>query len=142
MTKRKVDGLLVECCGCRKMLPRGQFRRRTRLCRDGIRRVELRSRCRGCEKPEKAASRAVRRERTVGTYSPEDVRRLSLSQGYACVTCRRDLRVVGYHVDHIVPVSKGGLNVASNIQLLCPRCNLRKGARMTGRMTGRMRHPS
>ena len=130
VARRKIDGLLVECHGCKKMLPRGQFRRRTRVCRDGVRRVELRPRCRSCEKPEKAALAAVRRSRVVGRYTAADVRELAVSQRYRCVGCTRDLRVVGYHVDHVVPLARGGLNVRGNIQLLCPRCNLRKGVRV------------
>lgn len=34
-----------------------------------------------------------------------------------------------YHVDHIMPLALGGRNIAENIQLLTPRCNLRKSAK-------------
>lgn len=33
-------------------------------------------------------------------------------------------------VDHIVPVSKGGLSEPENLQTLCWRCNRAKGAKM------------
>lgn len=35
-------------------------------------------------------------------------------------------------VDHIVPVSKGGLSVPENLQTLCWRCNRTKGAKIIG----------
>lgn len=34
-----------------------------------------------------------------------------------------------YHIDHIVALARGGANEVANLQLLCPRCNLKKGAR-------------
>ncbi len=30
-------------------------------------------------------------------------------------------------VDHVVPISKGGLDVITNMQLLCRKCNTEKG---------------
>lgn len=33
------------------------------------------------------------------------------------------------HCDHIVPLSKGGKTVLENLQTLCARCNLSKGAK-------------
>lgn len=30
------------------------------------------------------------------------------------------------HIDHIVPISKGGPHIDSNFQLLCAHCNLSK----------------
>ena len=32
------------------------------------------------------------------------------------------------HIDHIIPVSKGGKTVESNLQVLCANCNMAKGA--------------
>lgn len=47
--------------------------------------------------------------------------------GYACGWCgsRRDLTV-----DHIHPVSLGGLDDPTNLQTLCRSCNCSKGARL------------
>lgn len=36
---------------------------------------------------------------------------------------------VKLHVDHIVPVSRGGKSVMSNLQTLCEDCNCGKGNR-------------
>ena len=37
---------------------------------------------------------------------------------------------VKLHVDHILPVSKGGKTEISNLRTLCERCNLGKGAKI------------
>lgn len=35
-----------------------------------------------------------------------------------------------YHVDHVIPLVKGGSNGPENIVCSCPPCNLRKGAKI------------
>jgi 5-methylcytosine-specific restriction endonuclease McrA len=44
-----------------------------------------------------------------------------------CAYCRACLDA-GFHVDHIKPLSAGGLHEPGNVQLLCPTCNVRKWA--------------
>lgn len=50
------------------------------------------------------------------------------SQNGVCVYCGSDISKV-FHVDHIMPISKGGGNEKENLQLLCAGCNLSKGAK-------------
>lgn len=42
--------------------------------------------------------------------------------------CDIECSANNYHADHIVPYSKGGPTSVSNGQLLCPSCNVKKGA--------------
>ena len=54
---------------------------------------------------------------------------LRRAQGNRCVYCGVNLRAKATHIDHIIPLAQGGPHVMANWQLLCHRCNLRKGAR-------------
>lgn len=65
-----------------------------------------------------------------GSHSKDDVAALMVEQRGCCAACRCDLGKSGYHVDHMMPLSKGGANDKSNLQLLCPTCNRRKGAKL------------
>ena len=71
-----------------------------------------------------------RRERKrTGIISSERIKKLVLLQKGNCYYCGKQLSEYGFHVDHIIPLSKGGTNTNDNIQLLCPRCNLSKGSK-------------
>ena len=52
--------------------------------------------------------------------------------GFTCQLCGRSPRTgdnVKLHVDHILPISKGGRTEPDNLQVLCRDCNLGKGTR-------------
>lgn len=53
--------------------------------------------------------------------------------GYKCLKCGKDYSL---SVDHIVPVSKGGLNIISNLQTLCTSCNSSKRDKIADYRTG------
>ena len=48
--------------------------------------------------------------------------------GHRCEYCRlaQESQVATFPVDHVVPVSLGGLSELINLALACPRCNARK----------------
>lgn len=46
--------------------------------------------------------------------------------GYRCRKCGR--KTNDLEIDHIIPIAKGGKTVYDNLQTLCHRCNVRKGA--------------
>jgi 5-methylcytosine-specific restriction endonuclease McrA len=48
------------------------------------------------------------------------------AHGFKCKWCGRDSGDVKLEIDHIVPVSKGGLTEKRNLQVLCRECNCGK----------------
>jgi HNH endonuclease len=50
------------------------------------------------------------------------------SQQGLCAYCDCELNG-DYHVEHMTPLSRGGMHDWSNIALACPTCNLRKNAK-------------
>lgn len=53
--------------------------------------------------------------------------------GGVCMKCGKKVRRDSFHVDHIVPVARGGDEWdLANLECSCPECNLRKGAKVDG----------
>ena len=53
---------------------------------------------------------------------------------YTCKCCGLSVKEepnLLLEIDHIIPVSKGGLTTEENLQTLCWRCNRSKGAKIT-----------
>lgn len=46
---------------------------------------------------------------------------------FTCQYCGRKAPEVQFHIDHILPVSKGGSKDESNLILACDECNIGKG---------------
>jgi hypothetical protein len=49
---------------------------------------------------------------------------------FKCVLCNADLMEKEPHIDHIIPLYKGGGSETSNLQALCWECNLKKGTKI------------
>jgi 5-methylcytosine-specific restriction endonuclease McrA len=69
-----------------------------------------------------------RRRGASGMFTAEQIKKLFELQKGKCVCCRKDI-TDGFHRDHITPITKGGSNDISNIQLLCANCNKSKSAK-------------
>lgn len=53
---------------------------------------------------------------------------------YTCCSCNNSIYNepnLLLEIDHIIPLSKGGLTEKSNLQTLCWKCNRKKGSKIT-----------
>ena len=70
-----------------------------------------------CKNQRKLMTKALRKE-------------IMLRDNYTCQICGKYMPdEVGLHIDHIIPVSKGGKTIVSNLQVLCSKCNGKKSNR-------------
>lgn len=76
----------------------------------------------------RSRGRRAQKRAAEGHHTKEDIQTIHTAQGGKCACCKTK---VGkrYHVDHIQPLARGGSNWPSNLQILCPTCNISKGAR-------------
>jgi 5-methylcytosine-specific restriction endonuclease McrA len=81
--------------------------------------------------------RRARKLAVGGTHTAEDVRRQMQSQKYKCWWCGAAC-ADKYHVDHLIPLARGGHNNPSNIVISCPHCNDSKGAKTPDEFAGRL----
>lgn len=77
--------------------------------------------------------RAMRRRSRVksadGDVTTEEVMMQYKRQRTKCYYCGC-LLMGNYHIDHVIPISRGGRNAIDNIVLACPSCNREKNARL------------
>lgn len=64
-----------------------------------------------------------------GSHTVKDINNIFNLQFGKCAACYEKLVNKNYHVDHIQPLALGGSNFPRNLQILCPPCNMSKGAK-------------
>lgn len=75
-----------------------------------------------------------------GQISAADLERRYVTQNGRCAYCQADL-AAGLHTDHKNPLVCGGPNLASNVILACPWCNLKKNRKTVDQyLTWRLAH--
>ena len=56
--------------------------------------------------------------------TPNLRKQIMVRDNYTCQLCGKYMPdEIGLHIDHIIPVSKGGKTIPSNLQVLCSKCN-------------------
>ncbi len=76
----------------------------------------------------RSQNRRARRIANGGVLSKDIIEKLLVLQKGKCACCGKKLGD-DYHLDHIIPLAKGGSNSDSNMQLLKSFCNLQKHAK-------------
>ncbi len=69
--------------------------------------------------------RRSRKKSVGGEFTATDIKDLYATQGGRCYYCSIDIEA-GYHIDHMLPISRGGTNGPENLALACAPCNLSK----------------
>jgi len=73
--------------------------------------------------------RRARANKGGGKLSRGIIKKLLSLQRNLCVACKCSLIINKPHLDHIVALSKGGMNIDTNVQMLCATCNIKKRAK-------------
>ena len=88
--------------------------------------------------PDKVYQQSIRRRARKaaadGTYTSADIRAQLKRQKGRCYWCGK--KVMDYHVDHVIPLSRGGSNGPENLVIACPSCNLSKGRKLPHEWNG------
>jgi 5-methylcytosine-specific restriction endonuclease McrA len=82
-------------------------------------------------------NRRAREARASGVHSATDVKTQYVRQEGRCYWCDEETGR-HYHVDHVIPLARGGSNGPENIVIACPSCNLRKSAKLPHEFAERM----
>lgn len=115
---------LVECISCGSLSTKRRMggMKACKSCRNGGRRRENRE----MRMAVQSARASNLRSEGAGSILPGQILGRFAMFGWKCWICGSPAEAV----DHIFPLSKGGLNVAANIRPCCRPCNSRKGGRM------------
>lgn len=70
-------------------------------------------------------NRRARVRNAEGSHTKQDIQRQYNAQRGKCYYCHKKLGD-RYHVDHIVPIARGGSNGPDNLVVACPTCNCSK----------------
>lgn len=76
--------------------------------------------------------------RNGGTHTASDIQAQYDNQHGKCWWCGKKIKDTKYHVDHRVPLARGGSNAPENLVIACPKCNQSKGAKLPHEWSNRL----
>ena len=81
---------------------------------------------------------SAKRRARKASVTVEDVSRVLVYErdGGCCHICGKHVTSTKFHLDHLIPIVKGGEHSYRNVAITCPTCNLRKGP---GRIASQLR---
>lgn len=79
--------------------------------------------------------RRTRKADNGGSHTADDILFLIDAQQGLCAYC--EIELLGYHVDHVHPVARGGTDNADNLAISCPLCNHSKGYKLLSEWVNR-----
>jgi 5-methylcytosine-specific restriction endonuclease McrA len=74
--------------------------------------------------------RRARKMNVGGTYTAEEWNSVCEKYNHRCLCCGEREPDIKLTVDHVIPISKGGINSIENIQPLCRSCNSKKSTKI------------
>lgn len=81
--------------------------------------------------------RRARKSAAGGKHTEDDIRCQYLSQKGLCWWCEAPVNEE-FHVDHRIPIAKGGGSEPGNLVIACAQCNLKKGSKLPYQFCGRL----
>lgn len=73
-------------------------------------------------------NRRARKRAAPGTHTSRDIKQQYERQKGKCYYC--GCKLTRYHVDHIIPLIRGGSNGPDNLVITCHTCNEKKGSKL------------
>lgn len=108
---------------------------------DNRERIQEQTRLRRASHPEvfrvSKHRRRAREANAQGTHTAQDLRILIEESRNRCWWCGKKIKGK-FHVDHRVPLARGGSNDITNLCVSCPKCNHSKGAKLPQEWSGRL----
>lgn len=90
----------------------------------------------------KAATRHKSRAITRGAYvegeselAKQKIIELKTPTHGICFYCNDNMPTFGMHIDHVIPLCRGGLHIPENLVLCCATCNSSKGKKLLSEWT-------